>query len=208
MKDTLVAVESASFAYRPDGASIVDNVRFSVETGDFILLRGPNGCGKSTIIKGMLGVAYVVDGDVRWNVAMEHVGYVPQESTLSGAIPYTVLDIVYCGIVTRQKNHLKDRAMSALAAVEMDAKTDLRFGALSGGQKRRVLFARALVRNPRVLILDEPTANVDVHTEKVIEQLIGAFTSNNDAAVIAVAHATDFARNARVIRVENGGCHG
>jgi len=207
MSDTLVTVENASFGYSRKGTPVVDGVRFSAGAGDFIVLRGPNGCGKSTIIKGMLGIAYAVKGNVIWNIEKVHVGYVPQETAISGGIPYSVLDIVNCGVAASRKNNAKDDAMSALAAVEMDSRSGVRFDDLSGGQKRRVLLARALVRTPHILLLDEPTANVDVHTEKIIVQLIDDITSQRKAAVIAVAHATDFAGDARVIRVENGRCH-
>ena len=207
MKGTLLSVESASFGYRSGGKAIVNNVQFSVENGDFIILRGPNGCGKSTIVKGLLGSARVLEGNVVWTIEKTRVGYVPQETSLSGGIPYTVFDIVYYSTIT-SRSLTGEMVMRALAAVEMDTKCGIRFCDLSGGQKRRVLFARALARNPRMLILDEPTANVDIHTEKVIEQLIGDITSGKEAAVLAVAHATDFARNARVLHVENGRCHG
>lgn len=207
MSNALVKVEDASFGYNRNGNAIVKGVGFAANSGDFIVLRGPNGCGKSTIIKGMLGVAYTLRGSVTWEIDKFNVGYVPQETTISNGIPYTVFDVVYCSINGPLKL-AREKSISALAAVEMDSKEHIRFGDLSGGQKRRVLFARALVRNPRAMILDEPTANVDQHTEKVIERLIEDIISKNEAAVIAVAHAVDFAGNARVIRVENGRCHG
>jgi len=206
MSNLIVKVHNASFGYSRKGNPVVSNVAFDVNLGEFLVLRGPNGCGKSTIIKGILGIAFTIVGDVIWSIDKSDIGYVPQETTISGGIPYTAFDIVRCGII---KNHgiTRDSIIRALAAVEMDSKTDIRFGDLSGGQKRRVLFARALVRNPKILILDEPTANVDMHTEKVIERIIEEVISKNEAAVIAVAHTVNFAGKARIIRIGNGRQH-
>ncbi len=207
MSSVIVTVNDASFGYNRKACAVVRNVAFAVGTGEFIILRGPNGCGKSTIIKGILGIAHTIEGSVNWSINKEHIGYVPQETVISSGIPYTAFDIAQCGIYKPHKAARK-KVMDALAAVEMDSKADIRFGDLSGGQKRRLLFARALVRDPKMMILDEPTANVDQHTEKVIERLITDIISKNEAAVIAVAHATNFGGNARVIHVENGSSHG
>ena len=97
--------------------------------------------------------------------------------------------------------------MDALERIGMADKRRLRFSNLSGGQKRRVLFARALAKNPHLLILDEPTANVDVQTESVIEAIIDEITSTRNSAVIAVAHAAKFGKEARVIHIGNGDRH-
>ena len=207
MSNAIVNVQNASFGYYCRGNSIVSNVTFGVKPGEFLVLHGPNGCGKTTIIKGMLGLAVTHKGSVAWSIDMSEIGYVPQETTISGGIPYTAFDIVRCGIIKPHRAAC-ELILRALASVEMDTKAVIRFGDLSGGQKRRVLFARALVRDPKILVLDEPTANVDMHTEKVIERLIDEIISKNEAAVIAVAHAVNFAGNARIIQIENGRQHG
>jgi ABC-type Mn2+/Zn2+ transport system ATPase subunit len=207
MSNELVRVDDASFGYFRNGPAVVAGVGFGVGSGDFLVLRGPNGCGKSTIIKGMLGLAVTLNGRVSWAIDMKQAGYVPQETTISGGIPYTAFDIVRCGVDNHQ-SAARDLVYQALAAVEMDSKAAVRFGALSGGQKRRVLLARALVREPKILILDEPTANVDLQTEKVIERLIDTTIAQNEAAVIAVAHTVHFADTARFIHIENGRQHG
>lgn len=203
MDNELVKVKNASFGYSRKVNPVVSGVDFKARLGDFIVLRGANGCGKSTIIKGMLGLAITLDGRVDWFAKKEQTGYVPQETTISCGIPYTAFDIVRCGVVPFDGS-VRDSVYRALAAVEMDSKAEVRFGDLSGGQKRRVLLARALVRDPKVLILDEPTANVDMHTEKIVERLIEKIVSGYRAAVIAVAHSSNFSDNARVINIANG----
>lgn len=207
MSTELVTVDEASFGYLRNGTAVVIGIGFVVDAGDFIVLRGPNGCGKSTIIKGMLGLAVTLAGSVAWSIDMDRIGYVPQETTISGGIPYTAFDIVRCGVINHQSS-TRDLIHHALASVEMDTRASMRFGDLSGGQKRRVLLARALVRKPKILILDEPTANVDVHTEKVIGRLIDDTVAKDQAAVIAVAHTVNFSGTARFIHIENGRQHG
>ncbi|MBN1758031.1 MAG: ATP-binding cassette domain-containing protein [Chitinispirillaceae bacterium] len=200
-----LTLESATFGYRKNGPPVVSDISFSAAPGDFLVLRGPNGCGKSTIVKGLLGLAFTLGGTIRWNLERTDVGYVPQESAVAENIPFTALDIVKCADTGGDGD---TPARTALERIGMDDKRSIRFGDLSGGQKRRVLFARALVRRPRMLVLDEPTANVDLQSESIIEALINEVTAHNDAAVIAVAHATDFGSNARVIPVGNGAPHG
>lgn len=202
-----VTLESAAFGYNRQSQPVIDQITFSASAGDFIVLRGPNGCGKSTVIKGMLGLAYTLGGTVQWNINRFTAGYVPQETSVGDNIPFTALDIVRCAGVSSSSRQAANAARSALESIGMAEKGDIRFGDLSGGQKRRVLLARALAKKPRLLILDEPTANVDLHTESVIEQVITDLTSRHHATVIAVAHAADFGKNARVIRIENGRSH-
>ncbi len=203
-----LVLEEAAFGYRRNGAPVVENITFSAAPGDFLVLRGPNGCGKSTVVKGLFGLAYTLRGNVSWYLDRINVGYVPQESAVADAIPFTALDIVSCAAAHLPSQKALVLAREALERIGMEDKRGTRFGDLSGGQKRRVLFARALVRRPRLLVLDEPTANVDQHSESIIGVLIDDVTAHDDAAVIAVAHAADFGRNARVIPVGNGVAHG
>ena len=200
-----VTLESASFGYHRASRPVIADVSFSASPGDFLVLRGPNGCGKSTIVKGMLGLACLLGGKVHWSIDRTGAGYVPQETAIADDTPFTALDIVRCGAVGGSSHRTKNTAMSALERIGLADKSRLHFGDLSGGQKRRVLFARALARQPRLLLLDEPIANVDPETETVIEALIVDFTSFQRAAVIAVAHDAEFGKKARVIRIGNGG---
>jgi ABC-type multidrug transport system fused ATPase/permease subunit len=124
---------------------VVKNITFEINSGEFVVLRGPNGCGKSTIIKSILGLACTLNGTVHWTINKTSVGYVPQETTLSREIPYTALDIACYSINFSGKRNV-EMAKTALTSVKMDSKAACRFGDLSGGQKRRVLFARALVK--------------------------------------------------------------
>jgi ABC-type Mn2+/Zn2+ transport system ATPase subunit len=195
-----VILESAAFGYCRSSQPVIAGVSFSASPGDFLVLRGPNGCGKSTIVKGMLGLARTLRGTVQWNIDRTAAGYVPQETAIADDIPFTALDIVRCAA-----GGAKTTAADALERIGLADKRHLRFGDLSGGQKRRVLFARALAKRPRLLLLDEPTANVDPQTEAVIETVICDLISTRQAAVIAVAHAADFGKEARIIRFGNGG---
>lgn len=206
-KEVLVTIENADFGYYPRSKPVLTDVFICIRAGEFVVFRGSNGCGKSTLIKGLIGLALVLKGSVTWNLDQTVVGYVPQENIISTDIPYTALDIVRCAVRSSWgKSSIE--AVSALESVELKEAASIRYGDLSGGQKRRVLLARALVKRPPVLILDEPTANVDIHTESIIEKKIDELVLSGDTTVIAVAHCTNFGKNARVVMVKEGRVHG
>jgi ABC-type Mn2+/Zn2+ transport system ATPase subunit len=198
--ELLLEVGNASFGYHPK-RPVIDAVSFKIHAGDFIVLRGANGCGKSTIVKGILGIARVTGGYVRWSIDRTSAGYVPQENSIPPEVPYTALDIVKCALdnLDRTANRV---SVEALALVEMDNKANYRFGELSGGQKRRVLLARALVKKTRLLFLDEPTANVDNLTEIIIDKVLQNLIEKNNAAVVAVTHVKNFGKQARLLQVD------
>jgi ABC-type Mn2+/Zn2+ transport system ATPase subunit len=197
----LLELESAAFGY---GAGFtVKNVTLRIEAGDFVLLSGVNGSGKTTIIRGILGLVRKTAGSVRRRISADRIGYVPQESVIHPDIPATALDVVRIGRSTSWTGG-REKAMEALSTVGMQAMAKTRFGRLSGGQKRRVLLAKALVRDPLLLILDEPTANVDRDTAVRIESLLYQLTTDSGVGVLAAGHSDTWAARARRIPIGNG----
>ena len=196
----VVRFSDVNFAYE-DGNIVLANINFSLDAGDFACVVGPNGGGKTTLLKLILGLLKPLSGSISVlgqppGHSQAQIGYVPQFSKFDAAFPVNVLDVVLMGCLQRSFSWGRysaeqiDKARAALEAVGLKGKEDQGFAGLSGGQKQRALIARALVSEPRLLLLDEPTASVDVHgTEQfycMFEELNQKFT------ILMVSHDIGF----------------
>lgn len=189
----VIEFEDVSFRY--DGTWVVEGVSFEVAEGAFVAVLGPNGGGKTTLAKLMIGLLRPTKGRVRVYGGdparnARRIGYVPQVSTISPAFPITAGDLVGLGRVGNRgpqpHGDLSEAVRTALSAVEMESFADRPIGALSGGQRQRVLIARALVADPDILVLDEPTASIDPTGRSCIIELLDRLGA--DRTVILVSH--------------------
>lgn len=196
--DTAVELADVSFSY--NGVPVVEDVNLRVADLEFLSLVGPNGGGKTTLLKIILGLLKPDTGSVLIFgmppfQARRQLGYMPQHAFYDPKFPVTVMDVVLMGRLDRcpvgpYKKADKEAAMDALDQVAL---TDLRnrlFDHLSGGQRQRVLLARALACTPRLLLLDEPTANVDVAVEHKLFEILRDL--NKRMAIIVVSHDLGF----------------
>ncbi len=162
---------------------ILDNIDLEIPEGDFLAIIGPNGAGKSVLIKLILGLITPTSGTIELYGAppalgRKHVGYVPQFATFDRNFPITALEVVSMGVTgqgglfARIKKKDREMANEALQQVELQHLAARQIGALSGGELQRVLIARAIVQNPRMIILDEPTASLDTKIGKSVFELI------------------------------------
>lgn len=176
---------------------ILKDVSFSIQEGEFLGIIGPNGGGKTTLLKVILGIIKPYKGKVRIfglapNKARHLVGYVPQHIHFDRQFPVSVWDVVLMGrlgkLGTKPFYTKKDKAsaLKALKEVEMEDFRDRQFSQLSGGQQQRVLIARALTTEPKLILLDEPTASVDKKMESNIYQLLRDL--NKEMTIILVTH--------------------
>jgi zinc transport system ATP-binding protein len=212
----IVRMRSASFGYgdRP----VVSAATLDIHAGEVVAILGPNGSGKSTLIKGLLGLNDHIGGDVELfgtpiDRFREHarVGYVPQRHTLSTSVRATVTEIVaigrlpHQGWLARPKNKDRQIIAESLAVVGLDDRADVDVSTLSGGQQRRVLIARALASQPDVLIMDEPTAGVDLASQEVLSELLARLVARG-ATMLIVTHELAAVRGVltRIIQLNGG----
>lgn len=196
----IVEMENVSFKYEKEW--VVQDVDLSIYEGQFLGLVGPNGSGKSTLIQLMLGLIRPGRGRIQlfgepikkfdqW----EEVGFVSQKAnSFNSGFPATVLEVVKSGLVSRmgaftffQRKH-KEKAMEALKTVEMVEYANSNIGELSGGQQQRVFIARALVSDPSLLILDEPTVGVDAKHVTAFYDLLGRLNKEKGITLLMVTH--------------------
>ena len=201
-----VSVKSLSYEYRPavgkssfSSNNVLDNISFSVNEGDLLGVIGPNGAGKTTLFSCMLGLLKdylgeirIFDYDVRKNSRLlQDIGYIPQQKSIDQGFPATVQEIVSLGMV-RKKNSLREEMVaSALKMVDLSGQDRTRIGELSGGQQQRVLIAKALVNEPKLLILDEPTTSVDVETQNKFYAMVKALNQKSKITIIWASHDLD-----------------
>jgi zinc transport system ATP-binding protein len=195
MKDLIVEIKNVCFAY--NGHTVLEGVSLDIRQADFIAMIGPNGGGKTTLLKLILGLLKPAKGSIRvlgdtTEKASHHIGYVPQEVHINRSFPITAMDIVLMGKLEPSRrwtqNSAQDRqdVLNALQQMEIDALASRKIGELSGGQRQRVFIARALVSRPKLLLLDEPTASIDARGQAEFYRLLK--TLNKDIPILVVSH--------------------
>jgi zinc transport system ATP-binding protein len=175
-----MTIKAENLCFHYDDATILENVAFEIHAGEFIGIFGPNGGGKTTLLKLMMGFLKPHLGKITIfnqppSLAREKMGYVPQIFELDRQFPLTVLDVVMMGCLDKSPlrsflPNAREKAEMALSDMGLLDYQDRPFGSLSGGQTQRVLLARALVNGPTILLLDEPTASVDANAEEAITE--------------------------------------
>jgi len=197
--DVVLEIRDLTFGY--ERRPVLENVNLEVRAGEFLGIIGPNGSGKTTLLRLILGLLKPSVGEIRVFgrrpvEARKHIGYVPQIAGFDRDFPITAFEVVLMGCLGRTRwigpytRADREAAEQALAKVHMERHRDARMGNLSGGQRQRILIARALVNQPKLLLLDEPTANVDAAVEEDIYALLHELA--REATVLLVTHDLGF----------------
>ena len=204
----MIEYKNVSFAYSNE--KIFDKINVQINDGEYVLVIGPNGAGKSTFIKCLLGLVKLTAGDILFDDVSinkfknwDSIGYVAQRAThLQVTMPISVFEIVSMGKTgkTTQKEVLEK-----LAVVQMEQYLDENIHNLSGGQQQRIFIARALMSNPQVLILDEPTVGLDLASVKRFYELVAALHKQGKT-IIMVTHDMHVlsAEASRIIAINKG----
>lgn len=188
---------SVSFSY--DRVPVLEKATFHIHEGEFVALVGPNGTGKTTVLKLMLGLIQPTVGTITLfgsspSEGKDHIGYVPQHISYDPTFPITVGEVVRMGRLRPLARRYTTEDMAAVHAtlerMELSDLANRPYNALSGGQRRRVLVARALSASPRMLVMDEPTANMDAESEGRLFKTLGKLKGTT--TILIVTHDTGF----------------
>lgn len=197
---TIIECKHIHFSYGQN--EVLKDIEFSVQSGDYVGLIGPNGSGKSTLLKIILGLAKPDQGDIflfgqpissfkEWH----RIGYVSQKAnSFNSGFPATVMEVVSMGLFGKlglfsrlTKTH-KKQVLQAIEQVGLSEFTHRNIGKLSGGQQQRAFIARALVAEPSLLILDEPTVGVDTESVDRFYQLLATLHKQHHLTLLMVSH--------------------
>jgi zinc transport system ATP-binding protein len=192
---SLIELKNLTLGYDKD--VIIKNINLSIEENDFICIVGPNGSGKSTLVKGILGLIKPIKGKVIYNGLKQNcIGYMPQETKVDSNFPASVLEIVLSGTLNQYKNlfynkEQKEIALKNLKILGIEKIKDKSFCDLSGGQRQKVLLARSLCATSKLLILDEPSNNLDSKSKMELYNTIIDLNKNYNITIIMITHDLD-----------------
>jgi ABC-type Mn2+/Zn2+ transport system ATPase subunit len=190
--DPLLTFDNVTLGY--GNRLILKDLSFTLRAGDYVGIVGPNGAGKTTLLQAILGALTPKVGTITQHRRPLTFGYVPQAQTMDDQFPLTALDIVLMGryrtmgVLRRPSKEDRERAMLALEQVGAPDLAPRLFREFSGGQKQRTLMARALASDPEVLVLDEPTNDMDVAAEHATMELVDKLHDQRGLLVLMVSH--------------------
>ena len=171
----------------------IDKINFSIDEGEYVCVIGENGSGKSTLIKTIMGLKKEDKGNVKINVNIDDVSYLAQSDLTKIDFPATAKEIIMTG--TQKHNKLpfytkedKENFRDVIKKLNIEAIINKRIGDLSGGQKQRVLLARCLIKNPKLIILDEPFAGLDAKITKELYKILSKLNKEKNITIIMATH--------------------
>lgn len=193
-KTAVAELKNVCFSYKT--REILHNVNLSIPADSMTAIVGPNGGGKTTLLKLILGMLKPDRGTIELlgnaaHLSRSRVGYVPQKLDIDNQFPVSALDVVRMGFLTPTRSRARgsasrQKAMELLQKTHADHIAKQRFSRLSGGERQRVLIAKSLASNPELLVMDEPTANVDPHSEHELYELFQSL--NRTIPILFVSH--------------------
>ena len=189
-------VEIKNITVRYGDIKALDNVSFSINQNDFLGIIGPNGAGKSTLFSCMLGLLQNYEGEIKFfdhdikksKKYLKEIGYVPQKPVFEKNFPATVKEVVRMGL---SRNIPEKRVDEVLQQVWIHELANRRIGELSVGQQQRVFIAKALVSEPKILILDEPVTGIDASSTEIFYSILRDLNKNQNITIIWSSHDLD-----------------
>lgn len=200
----MIKITNMSFGYDLTSAPLLNNINLSIPKGAYVSIIGENGSCKTTLIKLILGLLTPVSGSI--DLDTKNISYVPQRvDNFNADFPISVFEI----LKTHAKALKLDTNQSIKEALEKVNMSDFKnnlIGNLSGGQQQRVFIARALMGNPDLIILDEPSTGVDYKNQQEIYSILNKINTNNGTTIISIEHNMDIALkySSHILKIENG----
>ena len=174
----------------------IENINFKIEPGEYVCLMGENGSGKSTLIKTIVGLIKPEEGEVNIDIPLDEVAYLSQTNLKDLDFPATAKEVIMLGRQKHKKlpfytNQDKEIYKKVIKQLKIEDIQDKRIGDLSGGQKQRVLIARALVKEPKLLILDEPATGLDYNITQELYEILEKQNKEEKTTIIMATHDLD-----------------
>ena len=189
-----ISLNNVGFSY--EGKTVLSDIHFSVEKGDYLCIVGENGAGKSTLLKGLLGLKKASEGSIVFGDGLKanEIGYLPQQTESQKDFPASCYEVVESGRLNKlsffpfYRNEDKNSVEHAMESLKV---TDLKKACcrdLSGGQRQRVLLARALCASEKLLVVDEPVAGLDPLAQKELYEMLDKLNKEKGMTIIMVSH--------------------
>jgi zinc transport system ATP-binding protein len=203
----MINIEHVCFSYTGMQPYILNDINLKITEGEYISIIGENGCGKTTLMRVLLGFLKPTKGYV--SIDSRLIGYVPQKNDhMNSNFPITVYEVMnsYRKLL---KIKTKDVILDALKLVGMEEFTGVLMGQLSGGQTQKILLARAMMGNPKLLILDEPSTGVDIDSQKEVYAILKNMSVNQKITIVAVEHNLEavYSNSTKIYHLHNGHGH-
>lgn len=200
----MININNLCFSYTSKRPYQLNNINLNIPKGAYVSIIGENGSCKTTLIKLILGLLNPISGSI--NINSRSIGYVPQRlDSFNSQFPITVCEVLEChkNILKKQVNMDVNRT---LEEVNLKSFKNSLLGNLSGGQQQRVLIARALMGNPDLIILDEPSTGVDENNQKEIYKLLSTLNKEDNKTIISIEHNIDIALrfSTHILKIHNG----
>ena len=191
---SILEIENLKVLYSNHTA--LKNINFKIEAGEYVCLVGENGSGKSTLIKTIVGLLKPEEGKISLNLELDEVSYLAQTNLKDLDFPATAKEVIMSGTQKHKKIPFytkkdKEDYLNVVKKLKIEDIQNRRIGDLSGGQKQRVLIARALIRNPKLLILDEPASGLDFNITKELYNILEKENKENNMTIIMATHDID-----------------
>lgn len=187
-RDSQTLISLRDISLRRNRREILRDINFDVRRGDFIAITGPNGGGKTSLLRIMLRLIAPSTGSVVYNDSSLSIGYLPQKNMIDSHFPVTVSEVVASGLIGTDipKSRQTGLAAETIRLMGLEEHASKSIGALSGGQLQRALLGRAIISHPSLLVLDEPLSYVDKQFEHYIYSLVSELAQ--DTTIMLVSH--------------------
>ena len=202
----MLSVKNLSFSYSVSSKNVLDDISFTVEKGEYVSIVGENGCGKSTLVRLILGLLKPHAGTIKLDACK--IGYVPQRKTNLLHFPITVFELLdsYRRVLKVKDANIVSTMLSEVGLLGCEKKLA---GELSGGQLQKLYIARSLINSPQVLLLDEPSTGIDMKGQREIYSILKHLNMKKGITILSVDHNLDaaVANSTMIFHLKNGKGH-